>query len=78
MTKPDPQVHQPTEGASERARAHPDPIPCTVRAHRFTPQRSGHRHYPARCRATASRQRDADRLNALLDRLRPDDPGRPE
>jgi hypothetical protein len=30
------------------------------------------------CRAAASRRRDTDRLTDLLERLRPDDPGRPE
>ena len=44
----------------------------------FTPRRISHHYCSGRCRAAASRQRNAARLTEPLDRLWPDDPGRPE
>ena len=66
------------ERFSASARALLKAIPCEGCGEVLTPARVEQRHCSGRCRAAASRQRDADRLTALLERLRPDDPGRPE
>jgi uncharacterized OB-fold protein len=78
MKTPDPQVAPTEEVAGERARTRLGSIPCQGCGRAFTPQRPWQRHCSARCRAAASRRREIDRLTDLLERLRPDDPGRPE
>ncbi len=80
MTKPVPSSN-PGQPTNVREKAHvrgPEALPCLGCGRLFTPRRVGQRHCSARCRATASRQREADRLTDLLERLRPDDAGRPE
>ena len=79
MTKPVPSPNpgQPTN-APENAHVRGPDRSCEGCGRVFTPRRLGQRHCSGRCRATASRQREVDRLTALLQRLRPDDPGRPE
>jgi len=44
----------------------------------FTPTRPNQRHCHAACRKRAERHTEAQRRQALLDRLDPCDPGRPE
>jgi len=44
----------------------------------FTPARPNQRHCQAACRKRAARNDEAQRRQALLDRLDPCDPGRPE
>lgn len=44
----------------------------------FTPQRANARHCRPSCRKLAERKAKEVRLGALLDRLDPMDPGRPE
>lgn len=79
MTKPP--SHTPGQPPNVPEKAHlrdPEAIPCLGCGQVFTPRRVEQRHCSGRCRATASRRRDSDRLTDLLERLRPDDPGRPE
>ena len=78
MTRTSPSVVPHAQVSGESARARLEGIPCEGCGQRFTPQRIGQRHCSGRCRAAASRQRDADQLTDLLHRLWPDDPGRPE
>ena len=73
-----PQVRLSDQTAGEGARARLEAIPCEGCGDVFTPARVEQRHCSGRCRAAASRRRDTDRLTELLERLRPDDPGRPE
>jgi hypothetical protein len=72
-----PQVHASDELAEERARARPD-HPCEGCGRLFTPRRIGQRHCSGPCRAGYIAAPEADRLIELLERLRPDDSGRPE
>ena len=80
MTKPVPSSNpgQPTNVRENTHVRGPVALPCLGCGRLFTPRRVGQRHCSGRCRATASLQREADRLTDLLERLRPDDPGRPE
>jgi hypothetical protein len=78
MTKASRQIGLPERATGHGARARLDPIPCEGCGHLYTPRRVEQRHCSGRCRAAASRRRDEDRLTELLERLRPDDPGRPE
>ena len=78
MTRTSPRVVPHEQVSGECARARLEMIPCGGCGQLFTPRRISQRHCSGRCRAAASRQRDADRVTALLHRLWPDDPGRPE
>jgi hypothetical protein len=42
----------------------------------FVPSRPWQRFYSAACRPAVARQREAERLRELLERVLPDDPGR--
>jgi hypothetical protein len=44
----------------------------------FTPTRSNQRHCKGACRKRAERHLEAQRRQAIFDRLDPYDPGRPE
>ena len=72
------QVAQPEEVAGESARARLEPVSCEGCGTIFTPSRSWQLCCSSRCRAALSRQRHTARLSELLERLWPDDPGRPE
>ncbi len=66
------------EMAAKRARARLEPVSCEGCGIIFTPSRSWQLCCSSRCRAALSRQRHTERLSELLERLWPDDPGRPE
>ena len=66
------------EMAAKRARARLEPVSCEGCGTIFTPSRSLQLCCSSRCRAALSRQRHTDRLRELLERVWPDDPGRPE
>ena len=66
------------ELAEDSVRTHHAGIPCEGCGAFFSPSRPSQRHCRPACRPRAQRRREADRLGDLLDRLLPDDPGRPE
>ena len=85
------QAHPFTQPGAETAHAPLEGLPCPGCGQHFTPRRAQQRCCSDRCRATASRVRAAAsrqaeieelraenaRLRDLLERLRPNDPGRP-
>ena len=64
--------------ALESARAVSSGIPCPGCGAFFTPSRPNQRHCSDRCRAAASRRREAERRAEWLHQALPADPGRPE
>jgi len=72
------QVAQPEEVAGESARARLTPVSCEGCGTVFTPSRPLQRCCSGRCRAAMSRRRGEEQRIELLERLWPDDPGRPE
>lgn len=73
-----PHVVPTDEIAGKRARARLTPVSCEACETMFTPSRPWQRCWSSRCRATLSRRRGEERRTELLERLWPDDPGRPE
>jgi hypothetical protein len=73
-----PQVLPSEKVAEESARARLTPVSCEGCGTDFTPSRPLQQCCPARCRAAMSRRREDERRTELLERLWPDDPGRPE
>ena len=69
MRRQAPQVVPSQDGAGESARALVTPVSCEGCGTVFAPSRPLQRCCSARCRATAARQRDTDRLSALLEQL---------
>jgi hypothetical protein len=70
---------EPQEVAGASLKAHVRFPPCVcVCGVEFVPRKAGQRHHAAGCRAEASRQRKQQRLDDLLERVNPCDPGRPE
>lgn len=78
MTEPDRQALPGAEVVAERARARFSPASCDGCGALFAPTRLWQRCCSARCRAVTSRRRREERRGDLLERLGPDDPGRPE
>ena len=64
--------------ASQKAHVRFAPRVCEGCGQQFVPEREAQRHHNSACRAAASPQRKSVRMIALLDRLDPGDPGRPE
>jgi hypothetical protein len=64
--------------ASDGVRTPSNGMVCKGCERPFTPRRRDQRHCRPSCRKLAERKAEAARLGAVLERLDPCDPGRPE